>query len=271
MSSPGEPTKEERSAHEATHMPFRSWCRHCVRGRGVAAPHRIKKKKDKEAEESSPKICIDSAFLGKEDEEANRHPIIVMHDKRSKAVAGIYAGKKGVVEWVGKWVTEVIEDWGYGNMSIIMKSDQENAIKALKKHVAEKRVNVETIMEESPKKDSASNGAVERAIRTWAGQFRTIKDAYEFKSGMSLKVNEPITTWMMLWTGEVLDKYKEHDNGRTSYENRKGRKWVRLAIPFGEAVLFRILVDKTRRNKFTGELRDGIVLGVKGRTSEYYV
>ena len=27
------PTKQEREEHEATHIPFRSWCRHCVRGR----------------------------------------------------------------------------------------------------------------------------------------------------------------------------------------------------------------------------------------------
>ena len=31
---PKEPTKVEREEHEKTHLPFRSWCRHCVRGRG---------------------------------------------------------------------------------------------------------------------------------------------------------------------------------------------------------------------------------------------
>ena len=31
---PREPSAEERSEHEKTHLPFRSWCRHCVRGRG---------------------------------------------------------------------------------------------------------------------------------------------------------------------------------------------------------------------------------------------
>ena len=31
---PREPTKEEKEKHEKTHMPFRSWCRHCVRGIG---------------------------------------------------------------------------------------------------------------------------------------------------------------------------------------------------------------------------------------------
>ena len=28
---PTEPSKEEREEDEKTHLPFRSWCRHCVR------------------------------------------------------------------------------------------------------------------------------------------------------------------------------------------------------------------------------------------------
>ena len=30
---PREPCREEREEHEKTHMPFRNWCRHCVRAR----------------------------------------------------------------------------------------------------------------------------------------------------------------------------------------------------------------------------------------------
>ncbi len=34
---PKEPTAAERKKHEATRLPFRNWCRHCVRGRGLHA------------------------------------------------------------------------------------------------------------------------------------------------------------------------------------------------------------------------------------------
>ena len=37
---PREPSAEERKEHELTHLPFRSWCRHCVRGRGEEEPCR---------------------------------------------------------------------------------------------------------------------------------------------------------------------------------------------------------------------------------------
>jgi len=33
------PSREEVETHEMTHLPYRNWCRHCVMGRGVEAPH----------------------------------------------------------------------------------------------------------------------------------------------------------------------------------------------------------------------------------------
>ena len=35
---PREPTEEERKEHELTHLPFRNWCGHCIRGRGKEEP-----------------------------------------------------------------------------------------------------------------------------------------------------------------------------------------------------------------------------------------
>ena len=31
------PSQREREEHEATHVPFRDWCAHCMMGRGRAA------------------------------------------------------------------------------------------------------------------------------------------------------------------------------------------------------------------------------------------
>ena len=43
---PKEPTELERIKHEATHIPYRSWCQHCIRGRGRNKPHLRKKEED---------------------------------------------------------------------------------------------------------------------------------------------------------------------------------------------------------------------------------
>ena len=34
VQDPREPSKEERVQHEMTHLLHRSWCKHCLRGRG---------------------------------------------------------------------------------------------------------------------------------------------------------------------------------------------------------------------------------------------
>eukprot|EP00973_Karenia_brevis_P072635 10089624-Karenia_brevis.AAC.1 len=36
---PYAPSRKEVEAHNATHLPYRSWCPHCVRGRGVSMHH----------------------------------------------------------------------------------------------------------------------------------------------------------------------------------------------------------------------------------------
>ena len=37
---PKQPTDEERRVHNLTHLPYRSWCEHCVKGRGREADHK---------------------------------------------------------------------------------------------------------------------------------------------------------------------------------------------------------------------------------------
>ena len=58
---PKEPTEAERQEHEMTHIPFRSWCRHCVRGRGKEEACRQIKREYEVAE-----IHMDFMFMGDE-------------------------------------------------------------------------------------------------------------------------------------------------------------------------------------------------------------
>ena len=59
--SPKEPTELERLRHEATHVPYRSWCQHCVRGHGRRKPHYRKAEGDSEG--TVPKISMAYFFL----------------------------------------------------------------------------------------------------------------------------------------------------------------------------------------------------------------
>ena len=43
MHDPGQPTEREIEEHRVDHMLYRSWCPHCVKGRGVGKPHRARR------------------------------------------------------------------------------------------------------------------------------------------------------------------------------------------------------------------------------------
>ena len=76
------PSREEVEDHERTHLPFRNWCEHCVRGRAKNDPHQAL---GEEKACGTPKVSLDYAYL-KEKHEGNRpekvegegFPIVVM-------------------------------------------------------------------------------------------------------------------------------------------------------------------------------------------------
>ena len=53
---PKMPTKSEKENHElAGHLPFRSWCEHCIRGKG----HEAGRYKTKEKKDALPEVHVD--------------------------------------------------------------------------------------------------------------------------------------------------------------------------------------------------------------------
>ena len=78
-SSPKEPTQQERDEHEATHLPYRSWCKHCVRGRGRSEAH---KQLQADSSHTVPHVSMDYCFMGQD--ESKCLPILVIRDHASK-------------------------------------------------------------------------------------------------------------------------------------------------------------------------------------------
>ena len=61
---PKKPSKEEIEEHNATHVPFRDWCPHCVLGSAPNRPHQ-KLNTDKY---TIPHLVCDYCFLGDKEE-----------------------------------------------------------------------------------------------------------------------------------------------------------------------------------------------------------
>ena len=101
-------------------------------------------------------------------------------------------------------------------MKVTIKSDQEPAIVSLKQAVAIKRSS-ETSLIESPVRDSKSNGMAEVAVKTWAGQVRTIKHHLESRIGRKMPKDCALMTWLIAWGAEVRNRFRVQANGRTNF------------------------------------------------------
>ena len=78
---PGAPTAAMVAAHAATHLPYRSWCQDCVKGRRDNVAH---KHVGADALEV-PEVCFDYAFVRREGED-EVITLLVMRDRGSRAL-----------------------------------------------------------------------------------------------------------------------------------------------------------------------------------------
>ena len=71
------------------HLPYREWCKHCIKGKAKGLPHR---KKDKMGEEQDiiSVVNIDYAFMHDDQKEGEEKgmPILVAKDSRKWFVPG---------------------------------------------------------------------------------------------------------------------------------------------------------------------------------------
>ena len=72
------PSKREMEEHMLTHIPFRTWCPHCVRGKARATYH-----KKERAERQIPVISMDYMYMESAGSEDRGMPIMVAKDSES--------------------------------------------------------------------------------------------------------------------------------------------------------------------------------------------
>ena len=135
---------------------------------------------------------------------------------------------------------------------MVLKSDQEESIIALKMAVAIKR-QAPTVNIESPVRDSHANGSAEGSVRTWAAQLRTMRHHLEFRMQHKIPIHAPLMTWLVSWAAEVICRYRVQANGRTSYEHVTGHKGLQPIAIFGEKVMFKFTSDKNNLKKIQSE------------------
>ena len=136
VQAPVQPTRAEREEHVKTHMPYRSWCVHCVRGRGRSDAHRTNPVRE---EYRKPQLSADYWFLGAaqgelgQEDTHDKTPVLVMYEKLSKCTFAHVVPCKGPDPTVIAKIVADLDSMGY--KSIVVKTDQESSITALFKSV----------------------------------------------------------------------------------------------------------------------------------------
>ena len=129
LARPDRPTPEMIAAHEVSHVPYRSWCRACVAGRGRAFQHKASGQ-----ESTVPVVSMDYLYFN-ERTDGPGLPTVVLRDRRSKAIFSHLLPCKGTT---GSTYPEraVLKDLAFlGYKKLILKNDQEVSIKALSQAV----------------------------------------------------------------------------------------------------------------------------------------
>ena len=78
MMDPKLPTQDEIEEHNLTHLPFRNWCRHCIKGRGREMPHMTIKDVD---EKKQHEFHMDFCFLGAEHEPGEALTVLIAKER----------------------------------------------------------------------------------------------------------------------------------------------------------------------------------------------
>ena len=214
---PKGPSAEQLRIHNATHVPFRSWCPKCVSARGHQSAHRA----SPDPTDSTPMISFDYCFLRRGENEGSVPVLVGKVRKYNFLIAHVVPFKGGAQEVVVAQVVRDISKLGFHG-KVILKCDQEPAIESLLREVARARGNRETLIEHSPVRDSSGNGLAEKGVQTLESIVRTHVIDLDDKLGEKLALDQPWFCWLVEHAADLHNWYQIGVDGRTPWERVKG-------------------------------------------------
>ena len=234
VQDPKMPSQADVEQHNLTHLPYRSWCNHCIRWRGEATPHR----RAVRDEEGVAEVHMDYCFIGTRTEETQ--PVLVVRERDSRMMLSFLVREKGASDpYVIKRVLAFLTEIGHVGNKLIIKTDQESSIKAVAEKVAAERADAQTIIEHSPVRSSGSNGIIERGIKEFEYHVRSMKSALDERLGSSILADSNILPWMIEFSSVLINRYLVGKDGKTAYERLKGKSSKMFGFEFAEMVHFR--------------------------------
>ena len=285
---PTKPSTAEVEAHRETHLPYRSWCEHCVRGRALGVGH-----PRKGLQSAIPVVALDYFFMTKSslmtpdecrnalqggmDEALEKGEIVkclMVKCSMTKAEMAVVVNSKGQDRYAVNRIVAFIQ-W-IGHTRLVMKSDNERAVVALVREALRDiriELDVQTATEEhSPAYDSQCNGMIENAIKNNRGLFRTLRSCLQSRIGRKVEVDHPLMAWLIEHTSILRCAMVRGDDGMTPWNKCRGRPFNMATLCFGERCHFKLPTKgpfKEKRGNMNEIQEDGIFLGYSTVSNEY--
>ena len=283
---PRTPSPDLVARHNLTHLPYASWCPHCVAARRANNPHF---QREETFRRMIPLLVLDYCFVRNTQDE-DLLPLLVGRIYPTRTVFAFPVDMKGRDPVAVAKLSEFIK--ANGLTKFVYKCDQERALDALSESAVEDALlpklieeaaqrigRVATpadeddvriaVPENSPVGESQSNGKSERTVQMVEDQIRTMKLALEARIGARIPCSHPLMHWVVMHCADILNKYTVNRTGHSPYEETHGQKAPEKRVELGERVFY--YTPKKGRRKLDPRWRLGVYLGHTGGSMEAYV
>ena len=273
LPEPRTPSPAEVAAHNLTHLPYRSWCPHCVRARRPNTQHRSKPSASRR---TVPLLVADYCYV-KDINDEQIQTLLVARLYPARAMFATVCEKKGPEdEHVVSRLAAFIKESGYNQL--IYRSDQEASIRAIFEAAFQKSGREgelfnpaleQTVPEASATGESQSNGRAENTVQRLEDLLRTYKCALETNIGHRVPTDHPTMHWMVEHAASVYNRHVCNDEGTTPYEYIHGQRSRGKLAEFGEQVFY--YIPKKLRAKLNLRVCLGTFLGNSQSSNEAYI
>ena len=120
-------------------------------------------------------------------------------------------------------IVELMNECGDRDRDIILKTDQEPAIKFLVDDICVHRTGARTIKESAPKGSKGSNGVIERAVQAVEQSLRTMKSPLDERMGVRIDVQHPVSSWLCEFVGYMMNRMEVASDGKPLMKGSRGR------------------------------------------------